>query len=89
MNSLKFSQPNLVNSYLQINTVKYDADQEITNIYENLQIPVFHRYATIRLYSGYFEYLLVYLYLNLLAMNTNEHLFGHFGLFIVFGQVFD
>jgi hypothetical protein len=24
--------------YLQINTVKYDADQEITNIYENLQI---------------------------------------------------
>jgi hypothetical protein len=24
--------------YLQINTVKYDADQEIMNIYENLQI---------------------------------------------------
>jgi hypothetical protein len=24
--------------YLQINTVKYDADQEILNIYENLQI---------------------------------------------------
>jgi hypothetical protein len=27
--------------YLQINTVKYDADQEITNIYENLQIVFF------------------------------------------------
>jgi len=24
--------------YFQINTVKYDADQEITNIYENLQM---------------------------------------------------
>ncbi len=24
--------------YLQINTVKYNADREITNIYENLQI---------------------------------------------------
>jgi hypothetical protein len=24
--------------YLQINVVKYNADQEITNIYENLQI---------------------------------------------------
>jgi hypothetical protein len=24
--------------YLQINMVKYNADQEITNIYENLQI---------------------------------------------------
>jgi hypothetical protein len=24
--------------YLQINTVKYDADQEIMNTYENLQI---------------------------------------------------
>ncbi len=24
--------------YFQINTIKYDADQEITNIYENLQI---------------------------------------------------
>ncbi len=28
--------------YLQINTVKYDADRETTNTYENLQI-VFHR----------------------------------------------
>jgi hypothetical protein len=47
MNILSFSNLNLVNPepmsdpqtvYLQINTVKYDADQEIMNIYENLQI---------------------------------------------------
>jgi hypothetical protein len=47
MNSLSFSKQNLVNpepiewplnSVLQINTVKYNVDQEITNIYVNLQI---------------------------------------------------
>ncbi len=42
MNSLSFSWPNGVNPepaiYLQINTVKYDADWEIMNTYENLQI---------------------------------------------------
>ncbi len=41
------SDPNLLNpeaiewpltAYLYINMVKYDADQEITNAYENLQI---------------------------------------------------
>jgi len=48
MNSLSFSEPNLVNPepiewpikqtmYLQIKTVKYNADQEIMNTYENLQ----------------------------------------------------
>ncbi len=55
--------------------VKYDADREIKNIYENLQntlIPVFHQYATIHLYSVYFEYLLVYRYSDLLPTNTNE-----------------
>ncbi len=44
MNTLSFSRPNLVNPalsehqtvYLQINMVKYNTDQEITNIYENL-----------------------------------------------------
>ncbi len=48
MNSLSFSEPNLVNPepiewpikqtmYLQIKTVKYNADQEIMNTFENLQ----------------------------------------------------
>jgi hypothetical protein len=58
------------------------------NIYENLQI-VFHLYATIHLYSVYFEYLLVCRYSDLLPTNTNEHLFGHLRLFVIFGQVFD
>ncbi len=47
MNSLLFSYPNLVNPepiewpltvYLKINMVKYNADWEIMNTYENLQI---------------------------------------------------
>ncbi len=71
--------------YLQINMVKYDADQEFTNSL----IPVFHGYDTICLYSVYFEYLMVYRYLDLYPMNSNEHLFGHFQLFAIFGQVFD
>jgi hypothetical protein len=37
----------------------------------------------------YFEYLLVYQYSDTLPTNKNEHLFGHFRLFIMFGQVFD
>jgi hypothetical protein len=55
--------------------VKYYADQEITNIYDNLQIvwsQFFYQYATIRLYSVYFKYLLVYRYLDLLPTNMNK-----------------
>jgi hypothetical protein len=38
--------------YLQINMLKYDADQEITNLQElmNSLISVFHQYANIHLY---------------------------------------
>ncbi len=36
--------------YLQINTVKYDADQEITNIYENLQIVRSHFFTDMLLF---------------------------------------
>ncbi len=61
--------------YLQINMVKYDADREITNIlreFTNSSIKVFHWYASIRLYSVYFEYVLVYQYSDSLLTNTNE-----------------
>ncbi len=73
--------------YLQINMVKYDADREIMNIYENLReftnslIPVFTDmllFVTIRLYSVYFKYLLVYRYSDSLTTNTNEELFSYF-----------
>jgi hypothetical protein len=78
--------------YLQINKVKYDADWEIKNIYENLQI-VWSQFFTdmllIHLYLVYFKYLLVYRYSDSFPMNTNEHLFGHFQLFIIFAQVFN
>jgi hypothetical protein len=33
--------------FLQINTVKYDVDREITNIYENLQIVRSHFFTNI------------------------------------------
>ena len=36
--------------YLQINTVKYDTDQEITNIYENLQIVRTHFFTDMLLF---------------------------------------
>jgi len=58
--------------------VKYNADYEYLQEFTNSLIPVFHRYATIHLYSVYFEYLLVYRYSDLLPMNTNKYLFGHF-----------
>ncbi len=57
--------------------------------FTNSLIPVFHLYATIHLYLVYFEYILVYRYSDLLPTNTNKHLFSHFQLFIIFGQVFD
>jgi hypothetical protein len=61
--------------YLQINMVKYDADWEIMNICENLQI-VQSEFVTdmllFFLYSVYFKYLLVYRYSDLFPMNTNK-----------------
>ncbi len=36
--------------FLQINTVKYDVDREITNIYENLQIVQSHFFTDIVLF---------------------------------------
>ncbi len=40
--------------YLQINMVKYDADWEITNIYENLQIVCDPSFSPICYYSFIF-----------------------------------
>ncbi len=79
--------------YLQINTVKYDADQEITNVYENLQI-IQSQFFTDMLLFVYIRstsniYWFIYLYLDLLPMNTNEKLFGYFQLFVIFSQLFD
>ena len=36
--------------FLQINTVKYDVDREITNIYENLQIVQSHFFTDMLLF---------------------------------------
>ena len=36
--------------FLQINTVKYDVDREITNIYENLQIVRSHFFTDMLLF---------------------------------------
>ncbi len=61
MNSFSFSEPNLVNpepiewplnSVLQINTVKYNADHEIMNTYKNLQI-VWSQFFTDKLIFDY------------------------------------
>ncbi len=77
--------------YLQINTAKYDADLEITNIYENSQI----------LWSQFFTDMLLFVYIQSTSniyiglsvfrfvANKYKHLFGHIRLFIILGQVFD
>ena len=80
MNSLSFSEQNLVNL-------------EITNTYENLQI-VWSQFFTgkqifIYIWSNSNKYLLVYRYSDLMPMNTNEELFGYIWLFVIFDHQFD
>jgi hypothetical protein len=97
--SIKATQDNLKVVCAELLTLSCDSfyllKEVLTENYEYLQeftnslIPVFHLYATICLYLVYFEYLLVYRYSDLLPTNTNKHLFSHFQLFIIFGQVFD
>ena len=75
--------------YLQINMVKYDADWEIMNIYENLQI-VWSQFFTDMLL---FIFGLLWISIGLLVFrfvaSKYKHLFGHFQLFITFGPVLD
>jgi len=53
--------------YLQINTVKYDADQEITNIYKNLQI----------VWSQFFTDMLLFIYIQ-----STSHIYWFIGIWI-------
>jgi len=72
--------------------VKYNADQEIMNIYENLQIVRTHFFPDMLLFINIrynLNILFVYRYSDSLPMNINEELFGYFQLFIIFGQLFD
>jgi hypothetical protein len=78
--------------FLKINTVKYDADQEIMNIYKDLQIVRTHFFTDMLLFINIWynlNILFVYRYSDSLPMNINEVLFGYFQLFIIFGQLFD
>ena len=52
--------------YLQINMVKYDVDQEITNIYENLQI----------VQSHFFTDMLLFVNIRLLQISIGLSVFG-------------
>jgi hypothetical protein len=54
--------------YLQINTVKYDTDQEITNTYENLQI----------VRTQFFTDKLIFIYILKFLENLNSHLIFEF-----------
>jgi hypothetical protein len=57
--------------YLQINTVKYNADREITNIYENLQFdPCF---SLICYYSFIFGLLRISIGLSVFRFVANEY----------------
>ncbi len=63
--------------------VKYDANWEVMNTYENLQI-VWSKFFTDKLI-----YLLVYRYLNSMQTNTNEKLLSYIRLFVIFSHLFD
>ena len=58
--------------YLQINTVKYDAEQEITNIYENSQI-VWYKFFTEWYYSFIFGLLQISIGLSVFGFVANEY----------------
>ena len=51
--------------FLQINTVKYDDDQEITNIYENLQIVQSHFFTDIVLFVNIRSTLNIYWFIGI------------------------
>ena len=57
--------------YLQINTVKYDADWEIMNIYENLQI-LWSQFFTDKLIFSLIRISIGLLVFGFVPMNTNE-----------------
>ncbi len=58
--------------YLQINTVRYDADREITNIYENLKI-VWSQILPICYYSFIFGLLQISIGLSVFRFTANEY----------------
>ena len=51
--------------FLQINTVKYNVDQEITNIYENLQIVRSHFFTDIVLFVNIQSTLNIYWFIGI------------------------
>ncbi len=59
--------------YLQINTVKYDADWEIMNIYENLQIAWSQFFTDIYYYSFKFGLLWISIGLSVFRFIANEY----------------
>ncbi len=68
--------------------VKYDANWEIMNTYENLQI-VWSQFFTNKVIFGLIRISIGFRYSDLLPMNTNEELFGYIWLFIIFDHIFD
>ncbi len=58
--------------YLQINTVKYDADREITNLYENLKI-VQSQFSPICYYSFILGLLWISIGLSVFRFIANEY----------------
>ncbi len=74
---------------LQINTVKYDANQEIMNTFKNLQI-IQSQFLTDNLIFVYIRSdLNIYQHLDLMPTNTSEELFSYIQLFLIFSHLFD
>jgi hypothetical protein len=58
--------------FLQINMVKYDVDQEITNIYENLQIVRSHFFTDIVLFYNIWSTSNIYWFISI-QIRCNEY----------------
>ncbi len=69
--------------YLQINTVKYNAEQEITNIYENLQIVQSQFFTDLLLFDYIQSTLNIYWYISIqicwqqIQMNSYLFIFNY------------
>jgi hypothetical protein len=69
--------------------VKYDVDQEITNIYENLQIVWSHVFTDIVLFVNIRSTSNIYLFIGIRIRCQQIQINNHSFTFVIFGQVFD
>ncbi len=69
--------------------VKYDANWEITNTYDNLQIVRSQFFTEYSFIFGLIRISIGSTVFDSMPMNTNKELLGYIWLFVIFGHLFD